>query len=592
MKHPFTILRDQSRLFRTLIAFLVLICASFATAQTDTAQPQTVPNEVEELNQIKTNLDDVIAKKEAIKKELAKADDAEQKESLTYTLDQLTLQKKNFETMFEKKALGGLDIDRFENFTTQESQDPETYDWQKELIQIIQPVFSSLQDLTESQRKKDGVRANKNTLEESVAMIDKGIKHLDKIDKTALSPASQESLEKIRASWEIKKANFQNQLDLVMLEYQEIEKEGTFIERMIDGTINFLTNRGLILLLSFGAFFGLLYLFSWILNRLTVYHEKKYKHRKTSFAWRLTLLLYQIATFAISFTALLVILHSSGDMVLFGFAILILFAFLISFRNSIPAYFKKIRTFLNMGLAREGERLIYQGIPWRIENINLYSVYLVNPALDNGKLRLNVDLLDGMLSRPVKMDEIWFPCRPGDTVIIDGTYAKVVRQTPESVYLDSFGSTINYPTANFIAAKPKNLTYGYSITINFTLSHDHFDLDIEETIEKIRESVEAHTINVDEGMKKAINAITVDFREIDSASGLVYTVIASMGVNALNYYYSLPRLMQRACVKAAQKHHWTIPYSEVVISERDQTPKPLELAKAAQHAGKMGPKED
>src|SRR5699024_814036 len=151
MKHPFTILRDQSRLYRTLIAFLVLMCASFATAQTDTAPPQTVPNEVEELNQNKTNLDDVIAKKEAIKKELAKADDAQQKEALTYTRDQLTLQKQNFETMFEKKALGGLDIDRFEYFTTQESQDPETYDWQYELIQIIQPVFSSLQDLTESQ---------------------------------------------------------------------------------------------------------------------------------------------------------------------------------------------------------------------------------------------------------------------------------------------------------------------------------------------------------------------------------------------------------------------------------------------------------
>src|SRR5699024_12275210 len=130
---------------------------------------------------------------------------------------------------------------------------------------------------------------------------------------------------------------------------------------------------------------------------------------------------------------------------LFGFPILILLPFLISFRNSNPAYFKKIRTFLNMGLAREGERLIYQGIPWRIENINLYSVYLVNPALDNGKLRLNVDLLDGMLSRPVKMDEIWFPCRPGDTVIIDGTYAIFVLHTSELVYLDSLGCTINLP---------------------------------------------------------------------------------------------------------------------------------------------------
>ena len=53
---------------------------------------------------------------------------------------------KNAQTAFESIVTGGLDLKNFKEMPDQ------SFDWQSDLIEIIQPIFQSLKDLTEQPR--------------------------------------------------------------------------------------------------------------------------------------------------------------------------------------------------------------------------------------------------------------------------------------------------------------------------------------------------------------------------------------------------------------------------------------------------------
>ena len=106
---------------------------------------------------------------------------------------------------------------------------------------------------------------------------------------------------------------------------------------------------------------------------------------------------------------------------------------------------------------REGERLIYQGISWKIETLNLYTD-LYNPLLEGGTVRLPIKDLIGLRSRPYNNEEKepWFPTDYDDWVVLsDDFYGKIVEQTPEQVVIETIrGSLKAYPTLDFFASAP------------------------------------------------------------------------------------------------------------------------------------------
>ena len=544
---------------------ILLVCflsvASFHISFAQESNKRSVHESTLSLNQIRSSLDDVNAKREKVIQDLSVIEDPEYRESLEITLLQLEQQKRDFEKMFERMALGGLEVELYDIANTEEEEILQ-YDWQKELIKIVQPVFSSLQNLTESQRKRDFIRTTRAELQQNLVAIDAALLHLSEIDHGQLNEASLMQLNKIESGWAIKRAYYANQLELINLQYREIEKEGSLSDRIVQGVWSFITNEGKILLLSLGAFFGILYFSSWILRRIVARHEDKVKSqhhvKRVSLLWRILLLVYEFFSFMLAFVTLLIILHSSGDMVLFGLAILIILALIISLRSSIPAYFRRLRIFLNMGLAREGERVIYQGIPWEIEHINLYSVFLFNPLLDNGRIRLTIDYIEEMVSRDVPHSEAYYPTVTGDTVLIESTFAKIVRQTPETIYLDSYGTALEYGTAEFAEKKPKNLTTGYIASTQFIIDRSHRNDDIDEIIAILKATADEELAKDPEmfGLAKAVSS---NFREVNAYGDLVFGMSILMGPNAEGYYYSIPRLLQRSGLIAAKRCYWKLP---------------------------------
>jgi len=70
-------------------------------------------------------------------------------------------------------------------------------------------------------------------------------------------------------------------------------------------------------------------------------------------------------------------------------------------KDKIPDIIEEVRLILNIGAVREQERIIYNGIPWKVDEIKFYS-QIINPNLEGGRLRIPLPELVGMHSRACK----------------------------------------------------------------------------------------------------------------------------------------------------------------------------------------------
>src|SRR6266487_2891930 len=155
--------------------------------------------------------------------------------------------------------------------------------------------------------------------------------------------------------------------------------------------------------------------------------------------------------FGATLSALLV-LYLFEDWVLLTLAIVFMMGLAWTSKSAMPRIWGEIMLLLNMGAVREGERLMYNGIPWLVQSLN-FSAVLVNPELAGGSLRLPLHDLFALRSRSFAHEEPWFPTRTGDWVLLDDqTLGKVILQTPEIVRLILLGGgRRTFPTSDFLA---------------------------------------------------------------------------------------------------------------------------------------------
>ena len=563
---PRELMINKTMTFRALLSvFILSLTTIFVAAQTNPAQASAPTIECcEILESTEISIIDTQDKIAALKIELNEAVTKETKSEIEEKINQLQARLTQSRTEFEKYALGGVDI----NFLTKTDNNEDlTYDWQAELLQIVQPVFSEIQRLTKATREKEEINRELTLTNEKIASLEQGLTYLKEIPRENLDPTIVKKLEAMDANWTSFLKDLKRNRDHYNNLLEAMVTDKSFLESLKDGIFDFVKGRGLILLTSFATFILVLYLLTKLLDLFVQRHQNKsHGQQKVNLRGRLFVLLYRVISIIASVIAFLIVLHSMGDMVLFGIAILILLALIFAFRNYVPKYFSEIRLFLNLGSARQGERVIYRGVPWLIERITLYSATLYNPALDNGRIRLMLPELATLVSRPLNNDEIWFPAKVGESFILpSGTFGEVKRQTPESVYLNSFNSTIIYPTADFIAGAPTNLSYGYYAVADFGLSYKHFDTPVDEVFTKLKEYIIEFLSNTP--LHDQYNSLSVEFRKINEGISLVYTVIVSMKGSSAAYYFQSGRLLQEACLRCAQKEGWSMPFTNIEMRD-------------------------
>jgi small-conductance mechanosensitive channel len=287
------------------------------------------------------------------------------------------------------------------------------------------------------------------------------------------------------------------------------------------------------------------------------------RRKRRTFSARLFNVVYTFLTVFGATVSFLLVLYLFEDWVLLTLALLILFGIAWSSKHTLPDYVKEAVLLLNLGSVREGDRVIYNGVPWLVRSLG-FDTHLANSELMGGNLHLPLrDFLD-LRSRPFEPDEPWFPTRMGDWVLLDNdTLGKVILQTPEVVRVVLLGgSRRTFSLQDFLTQSLTVLSTGFRLAVQFGLDYQHqarITHEIPATLESsLREALAR------EGYAKDIVNLKVEFAEA-GASSLNLCVLADFAGTAASSYHVLRHAIQCICVDACNVYGWVIPFPQVTL---------------------------
>ncbi len=455
-----------------------------------------------------------------------------------------------------------IDIKEFEAGT------PESFDLRGELQELIQPIVEELKAVTEAPRQIERLRAQVAYFEGRSNVAAKALENIEVLlatlgpeDPSGLRPG----LEEARKSWQGRLQDINGQKAVAYFQLDKrLSERSSILESTQSAFANFFRTRGLNLALGLLTFFAVLTLLRSLYGRVARKLRRKDGKERPFYA-RLIDVLYFAFVGTAALVASLLVLYASGDWVLLGVALLFLLGLAWASKAAVPLFLEQIRLLLNLGAVRERERVLFEGVPYRVSKLSFYTL-LSNTELAGGVRRLPIrDLID-MRSRIASKDEIWFPCRRGDWVLLaDGTRGLVVHQSPDTVQLETLGgSTVTYPCTQFLGLSPKNLSCGFRLLVRFGIDYAHQAISTTVVPQILRTDTRAALES--EFGEDALVALRVDFLEA-GASSLDYALIADMTGSAAQHYDRIQRVIQRQCVDTCNREGWVIPFTQVTLHQ-------------------------
>ncbi|MEZ5450344.1 MAG: hypothetical protein R3E89_15715 [Thiolinea sp.] len=305
--------------------------------------------------------------------------------------EDLAKQKEEVERLqqsLEKIAAGGLTMQ------TMNAEEP-PFDWQQELIGITQPVLESLKELTNKPRQTAELRTSLERIDAQQQLLQKGLASIERESKGTEDAKLKTRLESIRQEWQQQLANLGREQTAITTQLQSIDEESSDWRASLSAaTDSFFAGRALTLFIAIVSAVGVWLLFR-LLNR-SLWHRQS--NRRSSPLYRFLMYAFHaFSTIFIVFTVLTVF-YLREDVLLLGLALIALVAGLLSLQRALPRFLKEVNLLLNLGSAREGERVLYNGVPYRVQSLNVFTI-LSNPYL-KGIQRLPLEQIAGLYSRP------------------------------------------------------------------------------------------------------------------------------------------------------------------------------------------------
>jgi hypothetical protein len=451
--------------------------------------------------------------------------------------------------------------------------------WAKQLEDITAPLLQAIRDLTEKPRKVDSLKKRISSLANTLAIHKEASQNLIELENTRKNVERSSKPEDKRYLSRL--ALLQNKYDpeLTRLNLEEAKKDLEEIlssdESLLDSAKNqvkdFFKNRGKNLLITIATFCGLW----WLLNRLRRWILRLNLFAQLSPAFgKLFSAAYNIFILIICLIVGLACLYFFNDWLLISLIVMILLLVAWTSRQYLPTFLQEIKLIVNLGTVREGERFIWNSVPWLVRDIGL-SAILVNENLQGGELRLPVrDLIDKH-SRPVVEGEPWFPTKVKDWVILnDGSYGCVKHQTLEQVVLRMKGDSLKfYSTIEFMNHSPLNISTGFRYCIELGL-----DYKVQGRIgEEIPTLIENGLKNI---LAKFFTGNSPDFTFLEvrfdnpAASSLNLMIIVHADGKCADRYEENRREIQTALVQICNENNLTIPFSQLTVNMADNSPTP------------------
>ncbi len=515
-----------------------------------------------QLDEMQRSLDELRTRADQLRRQMgARNLPDEEREEVQQLLLQVEAQRRNLRASFESIALSGLDLSLFDDARSAQQE----FNWQEELLTILRPLFSEMRQLTERPRTIERLRSERALINQRLYATEQALVNLAAVNVEDLSAATRSRLKDLEQSWSERLSELQRQRNMVQLQLDNLlAQEHTWYQQAWYGASEFFVGRGMTLLLAVFSFLALIVLLQGGMNQWLRYRARKHKVRR-SIKVRLFILGYRLFTGLLAVLVFLMVLYAAGDLVMFALALLVVIALLLSFRSYLPRYLNEAKLFLNAGQVREGERVIYRGIPWQINSIGFYA-RLVNPELDNGVIRLPLSELSQLVSRPVPHDEPWFPTRPGEFIMLpDGTFALVERQTPEIVQLKVRNNAVYYATSDFLANRPRNLSRGSFVVIGiFGIDYSHQDIALDVVPEVFQAAVQKEL--AESVVAEHVEDLLVEFKDAGESS-LNYLIVVTVNGGAAGQNFKVERIIQSACVRTCNEQGWIIPFRQITVHQ-------------------------
>ncbi|GAB6057412.1 hypothetical protein [Desulfonatronum parangueonense] len=461
---------------------------------------------------------------------------------------------------FESIATGGIDSNIFKD-------EPDLpFNWQQELFDIIEPFLEQIKGFTETPRTIE--RLNRQIAQDQARLnaVERALANIASVSAAVEDKQLLQRLQALEKSWLQRRSDLLLEIELLNFQLKELrEEQDTFWSMLHQGLLSFVQGRGLILLLAIVATGGIWFLLQTLPRVFQRGKGSQPPVKRKPYA-RLMTVGYQVFSVLAALCVLLLVLYVSGDWLLLGFAMIILVLIAVGSRTYLPRFMTEVRMLLDMGPVREGERIILNGVPWEIKNLNMYST-LVNPELQGGILRRPLAELSEMVSRPDEPDEPWFPTRQGDFVMLsDGTYGQVMLQTPDVVQVKHVGSVRTFSTGAFLGSSPRNLSRnGFGFAVTFGIDYQHQAICLDEVPQVFDAAV---TEALQRSFEESVESVFVDFTAAGSSS-LDYLIYVMMNGSAAGSYWAVGRTIQKACVQVCNERGWVIPFNQLTVHQGD-----------------------
>lgn len=507
------------------------------------------------------NLVDTIADtQQALRKARSKLSTAQltaEREAAQAEVEQLNYELNALQMAWEMWATGGADVQMFDS-----NKEQEKFDWRDELESVFEPLLVELRRLTERPRKIERLRSEQLHFQQRLNAAERALENITAFRQQAPSKQLTTAFTSLEQRWNKRRDNLQNRLELVNFELRELLSPNTADnQKTIEAFQQLFTGRLLNLVLALLAA-GIVYGLLWQINHIYTNRLMR-RNRSPSFATRVIHLLLVIAGSLLSLLAGISVLYIRGDWILLGLCIILIVAIVLILQRSLPAYLNEAKLLLNIGPVREGERIIYNGLPWKVAALRAYGT-LLNPVLTGGTTRLPLSELTSRTSRRYDEREPWFPSRENDYIVLsDDTFGKVILQTPEVVQLRVNSAVTSYPTASYLEQTPRNLsTNGFTVILRFGLDYQH-QSNITAEIRKTLEDHIAKQLKTNI-TSRSLQRFVIEFEEA-GASSLNFLGLATFSGNAAESYLKLKRLLQTFALEACNENGWNIPYNQLTV---------------------------
>ncbi len=449
-------------------------------------------------------------------------------------------------------VLTGLDKEKL--FQKEEKET----DWNKELQEVFSPLIVQLKQVTERPRQMEILRSVIGYYENLLPRITDAVDKINSVVDEVSNPDTLKQISELDEFWTQQEKEVTDKLEAARHQLFELEKDKmSFTETMeyLYGSV--FKQRGINILYAVIAFLVTFLIFH-LLRLLIIKINPLQRFPKYMILGNLIDVLLYILSFLAATTATAVVLYVYGNWLVLGVLVIILLGVVWAARNTLPDFVEQIKILLGFGPVRQGEKVMIDGIPYRVEMMGVYS-YLNNPLLTGGTLRLPLKDLVGMRSRPYDENEPWFPCKEGDYVLIDGlsTWRQVKRQTPQTVEFNWFEMLETMPTRSFMGRKIFNISAApFWAGINFSIAYKHRFEALGDLRDKLSKFVEEEIKKQPYG--EHILYPWVDLAGLADDSSLNFMVWIQAAPEAASKYGAMSLHLNQIALEAANKYGWEI----------------------------------